>query len=91
VVTAPFTLAKDPAQRPRVGAILHQLLEALRATALLLMWSLPETSTRIFELLGLEPITALPPDLSWGRNFPPAHRTQPAVVLFPRIETGAKS
>jgi methionyl-tRNA synthetase len=91
VVTAPFTLAKDPAQRPRVGAILHQLLEALRATALLLMWSLPETSTRIFELLGLEPIAALPPDLSWGRNFSPAHRTQPAVVLFPRIETGAKS
>ena len=34
VVTAPFTLAKDPAQRPRVGAILHHLLEALRATRL---------------------------------------------------------
>ena len=26
----PFTLAKDPAQRPRVGAILHELCEALR-------------------------------------------------------------
>src|SRR5208337_2764819 len=50
VVTAPFTLAKDPAQRPRVGTILHHLLEALRASALLLTWSLPETSARIFEL-----------------------------------------
>src|SRR5262249_36634718 len=30
VETAPFTLAKDPARRPRVGAILHELCEALR-------------------------------------------------------------
>src|SRR5207245_928101 len=29
--TAPFTLAKDPARRPRVGAILHELCEALTA------------------------------------------------------------
>ncbi len=36
VETAPFTLAKDPAQRPRVGAILHELCEALRVTAQLL-------------------------------------------------------
>src|SRR5207253_9960030 len=28
VETAPFTLAKDPARRPRVGAILHELCEA---------------------------------------------------------------
>jgi methionyl-tRNA synthetase len=91
VVTAPFSLAKDPAQRPRVGAILHQLLEGLRATAVLLSWSLPETSARLFELLGLEPITRLPAALSWGKNFSAGHRTAPAVVLFPRIETAAKS
>src|SRR5262249_376898 len=35
VVTAPFTLAKDPAQHARVGAILHHLLEALHAAAIL--------------------------------------------------------
>ena len=87
VVTAPFTLAKDPAQRPRVGAILHHLLEALRVTALLLSWSLPETSTRIFALLALEPPAVLPPDLAWGHNFPAGHSTQPPVALFPRIET----
>lgn len=86
VVTAPFTLAKDPAQRARVGTILHHLLEALRATALLLMWSLPETSTRMFELLGLSVPTLLPPDLAWGRNFTVGQQTQRSVALFPRIE-----
>ncbi len=91
VVTAPFTLAKDPAQRPRVGTILHHLLEGLRATAVLLAWSLPETSARIFELLGLEPISRLPSSLTWGQNFPGEHRTQPSVVLFPRIETETKA
>ncbi|MGH3055911.1 MAG: methionine--tRNA ligase, partial [Gaiellaceae bacterium] len=77
----------DPAQRPRVGTILHHLLEALRATALLLTWSLPETSARILQLLSLDPTTTLPADLAWGTHFAAGHRTQPSVVLFPRIET----
>jgi len=91
VVTAPFTLAKDPAQRPRVGTILHHLLEGLRATAVLLAWALPETSARIFDRLGLEPIAHLPGSLAWGQNFQAGHRTQPSVVLFPRIETATKA
>ena len=86
VVTAPFTLAKDPAQRGRVGAILHQLLEALRTTALLLCWSLPETSARIFELLGLTAPATLPSELQWGENFTPGQQTGASVALFPRIE-----
>ena len=47
VATAPFTLAKDPAQRPRAGAILHQLFEALRVAALLVAPFLPETARTI--------------------------------------------
>jgi len=86
VVTAPFTLAKDPAQRPRVGAILHHLLEALHATALLLAWFLPETSARIFELLDVPAATRIPERLEWGTHFPPGHRSAPPVALFPRIE-----
>ena len=89
VVTAPFTLAKDPAQRPRVGTILHHLLEALRTTALLLTWSLPETSAHIQRLLGLESTTVLPAELGWGTHFAAGHHTQPPVALFPRIETPA--
>jgi methionyl-tRNA synthetase len=89
VVTAPFTLAKDPTQRPRVGTILHHLLEALRATAYLLMWFLPETSARILDLVGLQSPTTLPADLVWGTYFIAGQRTQPSVALFPRIEREA--
>ncbi|HVM97739.1 MAG TPA: methionine--tRNA ligase [Candidatus Acidoferrales bacterium] len=86
VVTAPFTLAKETAQLPRVGAILHHLLEALHATAQLLAWSMPETSARIAQLLGVELSQTLPADLAWGTHFAAGHLTQPPVVLFPRIE-----
>ena len=87
VVTAPFTLAKDPAQRPRVGTILHHLLEALHCAALLLAWFLPETSARIVDRLGVPLPATLPAELAWGTHFGAGHRTQPPVVLFPRIET----
>src|SRR5262244_1285202 len=40
--TAPFTHAKDPAARPRVGAVLHNLLETLRVAAQLLSPFLPD-------------------------------------------------
>lgn len=90
VVTAPFTLAKDLAQRPRVGAILHHLLEALYATATLLSWFLPETSARIFELLKLPAPSLLPSELGWGTHFTVGQVTAAPIPLFPRIETDAE-
>jgi methionyl-tRNA synthetase len=85
VTTAPFTLAKDPGQRPRVGAVLHHLLEAARVAAVLLAPFLPETSDRILGALHLErPSRTVS---TWGRNFPTGHHVDPPVILFPRIET----
>jgi methionyl-tRNA synthetase len=86
VETAPFTLAKDPAQRPRVGAILHELCEALRVTAQLLEPFLPETAARIVTLLGLPAARLADLDLAWGRGFPAGHRTAPPEQLFPRVD-----
>jgi methionyl-tRNA synthetase len=83
--TAPFTLAKDPAALPRVGAVLHNLLEALRVTAQLLSPFLPEACTKIFAFLELpnERLTAY--DLPWGKAFPPGHHVQKPQPLFPRL------
>jgi methionyl-tRNA synthetase len=87
VETAPFTLAKDPGARPRVGTILHNLLEALRVTAQLAAPFLPETTARMATLLAL-PAGALDlPGPAWGETFAPGHAVQQPVVLFPRIET----
>jgi methionyl-tRNA synthetase len=85
VETAPFTLAKDPATKPRVGAILHQLLEALRVTAQLAAPFIPETAERIVGLLGLPADALQLPAPAWGTAFPPGHTVQKPVPLFPRI------
>lgn len=89
VVTAPFKLMKDEAQKPRVGAILHHVLEVLWHTALLLAGPLPETSERIFGLLGVDSPETFPAELDWGSHFKTGHVTRPPVGLFPRIETKA--
>jgi methionyl-tRNA synthetase len=86
VETAPFTIAKDPARRPRVGAILHELCEALRVTAQLVAPFLPETASRLSNMLGLPSAALDDLDLAWGSAFPAGHRTAAPEPLFPRVE-----
>jgi methionyl-tRNA synthetase len=86
VETAPFTLAKDPSRRPRVGAILHELCEALRVTAQLIEPFLPETAVRLVDLLGLPADRLAALDLPWGEAFATAHTTAPPQALFPRVD-----
>jgi len=86
VETAPFTLAKDKARLPRVGAILHELSEALRVTAQLAEPFLPETARRLFGLLGLPDERLAHLDLPWGQAFAPGHHTSAPEALFPRVE-----
>ncbi|MGH7789508.1 MAG: methionine--tRNA ligase [Candidatus Binatia bacterium] len=85
--TAPFTLAKDPATKPRCGAVLHHLVEGLLVTAVLLEPFLPETAARILAMLALPDDTALADDWQWGTGLPTGHITLKPDMLFPRIET----
>lgn len=90
VQTSPFVLFRDPARRPRVGAILHHLLEAMRAASHLMAPFLPETADEIRQLLNLpEGVGEESP--AWGQSFAPGHRVQPPKALFPRIELPAES
>ena len=89
VETAPFTLAKDPAASPRVGTILHNLLEALRVTAQLAAPFIPESCERIRDLLNLPADALALPGPRWGDAFAAGHVVQAPIVLFPRIETAA--
>ena len=52
--TAPWALAKDEANRPRLGTVLYNLLEAIRFAAIALEPFLPETSQRILGQLNCE-------------------------------------
>ncbi len=88
VQTSPFVLFKQPEQKPRVGEILHHLLESLRMTARLLSAFLPETSAEVQSLLGAAESAAWRQS-RWGEFFSSGHKVKPPKVLFPRIEIAA--
>ncbi len=50
--TTPWTLAKDEAQRQRLGTVLYNLLEAIRWGAVMLAPVIPATAEEILEKLG---------------------------------------
>ena len=51
--TAPFKLAKDPAQAQRLDEVLYNLAESCRVLAVLLWPFIPGTATKIYAQLGL--------------------------------------
>ena len=81
--TAPFKLAKDPAQARRLDEVLYNLAEACRVLAVLLWPFLPGTAVKIYAQLGL---TGSPDKLdaaAWGGLQAGQVIGEPAP-LFPR-------
>jgi methionyl-tRNA synthetase len=81
--TAPFKLAKDPAQSARLDEVLYNLAESCRVLAVLLRPFLPGTSLKIYAQLGL---TESPDKLdaaAWG-GLQPGHTIGEPAPLFPR-------
>jgi len=87
VQTAPFTLIKDDEKKPRVGEILHHLLEVVRTLARALAPFMPETAAELRALLAVDAAALTAP---WGESFPAGHKVNAPKVLFPRIETDSK-
>jgi methionyl-tRNA synthetase len=86
VDTAPFKLWKHESARPRVGAILHTLCDALRHTARLIDPFMPETAARMKALLRCEPGRLADPAPTWFTSFATGHEVGEPEPLFPRIE-----
>ena len=80
--TAPWTLAKDPAQRERLGTVMYTLIEAVRLIGLLVTPFMPNTGAKIAGILGLTETGAQ----EWG-GLQPGTVIAKAEPLFPRIET----
>jgi methionyl-tRNA synthetase len=81
----PWALAKDPGAAARLDRCLRGLLEALRATAVLLWPFLPATAERMWRDLGLEGTPAAVEPGGWDL-LPPGTQVRPSGPLFPRIE-----
>jgi methionyl-tRNA synthetase len=87
--TAPFKLAKDPAQAARLDEVLYNLAEICRIIGILIAPVLPETSAKIFEQLNLGKSTQTLATLAWG-GLPDAHVIGDPAPLFPRKDLAAK-
>jgi methionyl-tRNA synthetase len=84
--TAPWALAKKEEDRPRLGTVIYNLLEAVRLIGLLVGPFMPETAGRIADILGGDPrdLTLTSRD-GWG-GLTAGTQVEKAAPLFPRIE-----
>jgi len=82
--SAPWKLAKDPAQAERLDAVLYHLAEAIRIVAILLHPVLPDASLGILAQLAVDTAPSLH-DAVWGR-LEDGHVLGLPVPLFPRLE-----
>ena len=82
--TAPWTLAKDPSQKERLGTVMYYMLESQRVVYFLLSAFMPKTSEKGLGYLGW---TTAPDDqgLAWGGLKAGTVITK-AEALFPRID-----
>jgi methionyl-tRNA synthetase len=87
-VSAPWTLAKDPAKRDRLGAVLYNLLEAARICVLLSAPFVPNAAQKMWEALGCEGAVSaanLSAAGAWG-GLRTGVTLPKSAVAFPRIE-----
>ncbi len=80
--TAPFKLAKDPAQTKRLDEVLFNLVEICRVLAVMLWPFLPDTAGKIYGQLGLKDSPAKFAETRWG-VLPAGHKVNDPVPLFP--------
>jgi len=81
--TAPFKLAKDPAQAQRLDEVLYNLAESCRVLAVLLNPFLPGTAAKIYAQLGLPGSPDQLADATWG-GLPAGQVIGEPAPLFPR-------
>jgi methionyl-tRNA synthetase len=81
--TAPFKLAKDPAQSQRLDEVLYNLTETCRVLAVLLWPFLPGTAVKIYAQLGLKESPDKFSEATWGKLKSGQTIGEPSS-LFPR-------
>ena len=81
--TAPFKLAKDPAQAARLNEVLYNLVETCRVLAVLLWPFLPGTAAKIYAQLGLTGEPDQFAHAAWG-GLGAGHQVGQPSPLFPR-------
>ncbi len=84
--TAPWVLAKDEANKPRLAAVMYNLLEALRAALTMLTPFIPESCEKAFEQIGADASCR-----TWDKAgeygvLPAQVSVHKGETLFPRVD-----
>ena len=83
---APWTLAKDPANRARLATVMYNLLETVRICAMLLTPFIPDSAEKIFDQIGACPCCRTWEKANvWG-SLRPDVTVHKGEALFPRID-----
>lgn len=84
--TAPWVLAKDEVNLPRLAAVLYNLCEVLRVAAVLLTPFLPNTTPKMAQQLGLTAESMRFETLGRFGGLPEPFTVHKGEALFPRID-----
>lgn len=85
--TEPWKLAKDSAEKERLGNVMAHLAESLRITAIMLQPFITESPVEIFKQLGVRDEALQKWDsLREIGQIPAGTRTEKGAPLFPRLE-----
>ena len=86
-LTTPWVLAKNEADRPRLGTVLYVLLECARIVAVLIAPTMPRTPERIFAQIGVtdEALKTWASVKVFG-GVVPGSKVHKGEALFPRID-----
>ena len=79
--TTPWALAKDEAQKGRLGTVLYNLLESIRVAAELLAPFMPETAEKIAQQIGVADL---------ANAIKAGDKTGEPVALFQRLDEAKK-
>ena len=86
-LTTPWVLAKNEADRPRLGTVLYVLLECARMVAVLISPTMPRTPERIFEQIGVTDDALKTWDsVKVFGGVVPGSKVHKGEALFPRID-----
>ncbi len=84
--TAPWVLAKNEANKPRLARVLYNLLETIRITSSLLYPFMPATMPKVWEQIGASAEDTVYEKISTFGVLPAQIKVSKGEVLFPRID-----
>ena len=84
--TAPWALAKDEANKPRLASVMYNLLESIRICTVLLTPFIPDSCEKIFDQIGAcEHCRSWDSAAKWG-SLNPTVTVHKGEAIFPRVD-----